>query len=93
MARYVIQRDECETVCEGPHPVRLGRAPQHYRGEPSERDEAIRYGRKGYRCPGGSTHWYPVWVVFDAENGRASNIGVYDVYQDAVRARKAAQEH
>lgn len=89
--RYVIERDECETMCDDPHPMRLGRVPKHYRGEPHERDEAIRYGRKGYRCPGSCVHWYPVWVVFDADDDGAANVGVYDVYQDAVRARDEAR--
>lgn len=87
MTHYVIQRQEADTFCEEPHPVRLGRNPEHYSGEPSERAAAIRYGKRGYLCPGGEAHTYPVWIVYDEDNDRASNAGVSDVYREAKDLR------
>lgn len=87
MARYVIERDECVTFCEERHPVRLGRNPRHYASEPSERRIAIDLGRKGYLCPGGEEHLYPIWTVHDADDDRASNVDSFDVYREAVACR------
>lgn len=84
---WVIQREEAVTFCEDSHPVRLARRPEHYQGEPWERQIAIRAGKRGYLCPGGMEHTYPVWVVFDANNDRRPNAGAFDVYKEAVNCR------
>lgn len=90
--RWVIQREEALTFCEDSHPVRLGRSPEHYHGEPTARGWAIALGQKGYLCPGGETHPYPLWIVYDANNDRESNAGVFDVYKDAVALRNKLRE-
>lgn len=87
MTHYVIQKEYAETFCEEPHPVRLGRSPEHYRGEPWQRAEAIRGGKRGYLCPGGETHLYPLCVVYDEHDDRASNAGAFDVYREAKDLR------
>lgn len=87
MTHYVIQKQAGETFCEEPHPVRLGRNPEHYSGEPYERDEAIRYGKKGYLCPGGSVHTYPLWIVYDEDNDNDSNAGGFDTFREAKELR------
>lgn len=75
------------TFCEDAHPIRLGKNPEHYPGEPWERDEAIRRGARGYRCPGGHEHLYPVWIVYDAAHPNESNRGTFDVYMEARALR------
>lgn len=87
-ARFKVERDdEAVTTCENPHPVRFSRKrpPQHEPGEPHERDQAIRYGAKGYRCPGWRDHFYTVWFVVDTET--EEQIGSFDTYRDAVAER------
>jgi hypothetical protein len=64
--------------------MRLGRNPQHYRGELWERDRAIREGKQGYLCPGLQTHSYPLWVVYKDETNEQE---AFDVYKEAVRFR------
>lgn len=83
MAKWTIQREEAVTFCEDSHPVRLGRNPEHYQGEPWERRVAINTGKRGYLCPGGMDHTYPVWVVFDAADDRKPNVDCFDVYSEA----------
>lgn len=85
--RWAIQREEAVTYCDDQHPVRLGRKPEHFHGEPTARRLAIALGKKGYLCPGGETHTYPLWVVYNAVDDRESNAGVFDVYRDAVALR------
>lgn len=80
--RWVIERDDdAETECDNPHPVRLGRNPQHLRGECRERRDAIDYGHKGYRCPGGEVHLYTLWFVVDSTTNEQRE--GYDHYQHA----------
>lgn len=93
-AEWTVVREEGVTFCEEPHPVRLGRNPRHYDNEPSDRRMAINDGRKGYRCPGGEEHLYPVWIVYDAHDERRSNAGIFDRYAEAIECRnrlRAAQ--
>jgi hypothetical protein len=87
VAHFVIQRQEAETSCDEPHPIRLGRNPEHYSGEPWQRADAIRAGKRGYLCPGGETHLYPVWIVYDEDNDRASNAGAFDTFREAKDLR------
>lgn len=92
MARYEIQKQDAETFCDEPHPIRLGRSPQHYPGEPWERTQAIRDGKPGYLCPGGEVHLYPVWIVYDAEDDSSSNAGAFDVFREAKQLRDRLNE-
>lgn len=85
--RFVIQRSECVTFCEEQHPVRLGRSPQHHQDEPWNRKMAINEGKKGYLCPGGEQHLYPVWTVYDEANESAPNVDTFDTYREAVAER------
>lgn len=68
MTTWVIRREEAETLCENPHPVRLSRKATHYFNEPWERRMAIDRRARGYRCPGGEPHGYPIWVVCDKDD-------------------------
>lgn len=86
---WVIQRDETDTYCENPHPVRLGRNAEHWRVEPNERRVAIDRGLRGYRCPGGEVHSHPVWIVYDAANDSETNAGVFDSYTEALACKSA----
>lgn len=85
--RWTIQKEEAVTFCDDRHPVRLGRTSEHYQGEPWERKWALDSGKKGYLCPGGMDHTYPVWVVFDANHPQNVNAGVFDEYRLAVKCR------
>lgn len=87
MARWEIQRGEAFTYCEDQHPVPLSRQPEHYQGEPPARREAINAGRRGYLCPGGEPHPYPVWVVYDAADEGRSNAGESHIYREAKALR------
>jgi len=90
--RWVIQKEEAVTFCEDSHPVRLGRRAEHYPGELFERKMAIDEGKKGYLCPGGMDHTYPIWVVFDANHPDRSNAGAFDEYQSAVDCLNKLQQ-
>jgi hypothetical protein len=64
--RWKVEKDYAVTECEEPHPMRLPRHPEQPQwNDWSERADAIRAGKKGYLCPGGQEHWYPIWVVVD----------------------------
>jgi hypothetical protein len=86
VARWVIQKEVAWTFCEEAHPVRLGRNPQHYQGESMDRKLAIDLGKKGYLCQG-DQHPYDLWVVFDADDDRKENAGVFDTYAEAKMCR------
>jgi hypothetical protein len=80
-----VKREEGTTFCENPHPVRLGRNPQPSAKTYSERNTAIAYGKKGYLCPGGEEHSYPVWIVYDAnDEDQSSSDEIFDDRMEAL---------
>ena len=83
---HIERDDEAETSCDAPHPMRLQRGEDHYRGECSERQEAIEAGRRGYLCPGGQPHYYTLWHVIETATDEQVGGGAFDRFPEAVSA-------
>jgi hypothetical protein len=88
--RWTIERDDMESECDGPHPVKLTReligyiesVPDQYPHEAVEAVKEMRgvYGRnytrrKGYMCPGNEFHTHKEWVPHDNETPGFDHMG------------------
>ncbi len=84
------------TICDEPHPVRITPSMVEYAtshlDNPFSRDVvfAVRSGKKGYWCPGGTEHeGEPVWIL-DSETYRVTEF--FDRFGDALAALRSEME-
>ena len=92
--RYGVQQEWGLTFCEDQHPARLNADSRREvlanpRAYSTAKVEAARRGARGYLCPGGQEHAYPVWTAW-APGARGADLSAADSMSEALDVLAAA---
>lgn len=92
--RWKVQKEECWTECEGPHPQRLksGAQVDDRLGIFHPYNLAVANGKKGWMCPGMEEHPYYIWTVYDTIDDQLWLRGGEDTFTDYRSAKEMADE-
>lgn len=95
--RYEIARQDYDTWCDDPHPVKLPREKWFMDGDYDSRGRWVQKLKKGYRCEGGAEHYYTRWHIWDKKVGEyafGDSPGAYETFKEAAEAltRELARE-